>query len=151
MMGMVIGQGRIALVLAAMLMMLAFAGCCNIIPQPVPPVPGQNDTPTPNGTCSDAACFIAAANNCEDMNVTLRGSVATFAYTSSQSCVFTKTLVSVDANETQQMKDFLEGKSMTCIYERGKFNPGLVTSLVDGMEDCIGDLKDALGQLLIFT
>jgi hypothetical protein len=141
---MAMGQGRIA-VLAAMLMALAFAGCCNILPQPVPPVP------QPNVTCSDAACFIAAADNCEDMNVTLTGSVATFTYTSSQPCVFTKTLVSVDANETQQMKDFLEGKSMACIYGRGRFNPGLVTSLVDGMENCTGDLKDAMGQLLIFT
>jgi hypothetical protein len=140
MMGMTMGHGRIA-VLAAMLMMLAFAGCCNILPKP----------PQPNATCSDAACFIAAANNCEDMNVTLTGSVATFTYTSSQPCVFTKTLVSVDENETQQMKGFLNGKSMTCIYGRGKFNPGLVTSLVDGMENCTGDLKDALSELLVFT
>lgn len=142
------GQGRIALVLAATLMALALAGCCNIIPQPGPaPAP----VPQPNATCSDAACFIAAANNCEDMNVTLSGGVATFAYTSSQSCVFTKTLVSVDENETRQMKDFLNGKSMTCIYERGRFNPGLVSSLVDGMEYCNGDLKDALSELLVFT
>jgi hypothetical protein len=149
MMGMFMaGQGRI--VLAAMLMALALAGCCNILPQPTP----NNITPpgpSPNATCSDADCFIAAADGCQDMNVTLTGSVATFTYASSQSCVFTKTLVSVGGNETQQMKDFLEGKSMACIYERGKFNPGLVTSLVDGMEYCTGDLKDALGQLLVFT
>lgn len=138
------GQGRIALVLAGMLIMLALAGCSNIVPKPPQNV-------TPNATCSDAACFIAAANNCEDMNVTLTGDVATFTYTSSQPCVFTKTLVSVDTNETQQMKDFLNGKSMTCIYERGRFNPGLVSSLVDGMEYCNGDLKDALSELLVFT
>lgn len=143
-MGMVMGQGRIALMVAVILMALAFAGCCSIIPKPPENI-------TPNATCSDAACFITAANNCEDMNVTLTGNVATFTYTSSQPCVFTKTLVSVDANETQQMKDFLNGKNMTCTYERGKFNPGLVTSLVDGMENCTGDLKDALSQLLIFT
>ena len=141
------GKGRIALMLAAMLMALAFAGCCNLLPQP--PNPGKNVTP--NTPCSDATCFIAAANNCEDMNVTLIGNIATFAYTSSSSCVFTKTLVQVDANETQQMKDFLNGKSMICTYEKGKFNPGLVTSLVEGMENCTGDLKDAVSQLLIFT
>ncbi|MDD5340617.1 MAG: hypothetical protein PHV13_05230 [Candidatus ainarchaeum sp.] len=128
-------------VVACMLAALVLAGCCNIIPTP---------NPAP-AACSDAACFIAAANNCEDMNVTLSGNVATFAYTSSQNCVFTKTLVSVDSNETLEMKDFLTGKSMTCAYQKGSFNPGLVTSLVDGMENCTGGLKDALGELLVFT
>jgi hypothetical protein len=139
------GRGRIALMLATMLMALAFAGCCNILPQPPGPVP------QPNVSCSDATCFIAAANNCDDMNVTLTGKVATFAYTSSSSCVFTKTLLSVDQNETQKMKDFLVGKSMICTYGKGKFNPDLVTSLVDGMENCTGDLKDAISELLVFT
>jgi hypothetical protein len=130
-----------------MLLVLFFAGCCGILPNPFP----SPSNATANATCNDAACFIAAADNCSDMNITLNSSVATFAYTSSQSCVLTKTLVSVDSNETQQMKDFLEGKSMACVYQKGQFNAGLVNSLVDGMENCTGDLKDALGELLIFT
>ncbi len=142
------GSWRLAVLTAGMLAVLAVSGCCNIFPQPGPaPTP----VPQPNVTCSDAGCFIEAANDCEDMNLTLIGDVGTFAYSSSEYCVFTKTLVSLGANESQAMKGFLEGRNMTCTYERGEFNPAWVTSLIGGMEYCHGDLKDRLGELLIFT
>ena len=137
---MTVTAGRMALV--CVLAALALAGCCNLLPKPPAPTPGA---------CIDTACFLVAAVDCQDMNVTLKGSVATFAYSSSQSCVLTKTLVSVDTNDTQAMKDFLQGKSMACPYQKGRFDPGLVTSMVDGMENCTGDLKDALSEMLIFT
>ncbi|MBS3068469.1 hypothetical protein J4450_07210 [Candidatus Micrarchaeota archaeon] len=49
------------------------------------------------------------------------------------------------------MKTLLEGKSMTCKYENGKFDQRLVTSLIYGTEYCDGELKDALGQLIVFA
>ena len=85
------------------------------------------------------------------MNLTVTGEVGTFSYSSSQSCVFTKTLVSLNANESQEMKNLLSGKSMYCIYEKGKFDQRWVSSLIFGLENCQGDLKDRLGDLTLFS
>ena len=62
-----------------------------------------------------------------------------------------ETLVSANADETSDMKKLLEGKSMMCNYEKGKFDARLVTTLIYGMEYCEGDLKDILGQLIVFA
>jgi hypothetical protein len=130
------------------------AGCCGItIPIPNMSVNNtQNVTPPlTNATCSDKSCFIQAANNCENMNLTLTDNVGTFSYSSSKYCILTKTLVSLNANESQEMKNLLEGKNMTCMYEKGKFDQRWVTSLIYGIETCHGNLKDALGDLTLFS
>ena len=129
------------ILLAVLLLAVTFAGCTsdNV------PVASQN-TPTPAETG-----FIAAANACTDANITVTDDVGTMHYTSSPGCIFTKKLVSLNATETQEMKTLLEGKSLTCMYTKGNFDPRLVTSLVGGMENCTGDLKDDIGNLIIFT
>ncbi|MFZ0005089.1 MAG: hypothetical protein WCC86_09265 [Methanoregula sp.] len=127
--------------LAVLLLAATFAGCTSNNT----PVASQN-APTPA-----EAGFITAANACTDTNITVIDDVGTMRYASSPGCVFTKTLVSLNATETQEMKSLLEGKSMTCMYTKGNFDPQLVTSLVGGMENCTGDLKDDIGNLVIFT
>jgi len=142
---------RIAYLLTALTLFLFLAGCCGLIP----PNPTANNTtigPSTNVTCMNETCFfIAAANNCEDKNLTVTDDVGTFSYSSSKYCIFTKTLVSLNDNESQEMKNLLEGMNMTCIYERGKFDQRWVTSLIYGIENCQGDLKDRLGDLTLFT
>ena len=59
--------------------------------------------------------------------------------------------MSLNADESAEMKKALEGKSMMCVYEKGKFDTRLVTSLIFGMENCDGSLRDALGELIIFS
>lgn len=71
-------------------------------------------------------------------------------YSSSSACVFTKTYVSAKG-ETDEMRALLEGKSFSCKYEKGKFDQRLANSLVFGMENCEGELKDAIAKLLLFT
>lgn len=142
---------RIAYILTAGILLLA--GCCALLPpvQNVSTNSTQNLTiPSTNATCGNETCFIAAANNCENMNLTVTGEVGTFSYSSSKSCVFTKTLVSLNANESQEMRNLLQGKNMSCIYERGKFDQRWVTSLIYGIEYCQGELKDRLGDLTVF-
>jgi hypothetical protein len=132
-----------AAILTGMVLLAVFTGC-------------TSNSQAPSGTSQggpgqDQAAFIASANDCQDANLTVSEDVGTFRYTSSQGCIFTKTLVRLNASETQAMKTMLEGKSMTCSYTKGNFDPRLVTSLVGGMEYCTGDLKDATAQLIIFT
>jgi len=128
--------------LAAIILLVTCAGCIANSPAPAPPLAG---------TGQDTAAFIAAANDCRDMTLAATGGVGTFTYTSTSGCTFTKTLVRLNASETQGMKTMLEGKNMTCMYTKGNFDPRLVTSLVGGMEYCNGDLKDNLAKLIVFT
>ena len=150
----VIGR-RMAYLLTAGILFLFLAGCCGLIPptQNPPANNTQNLTTAPpiNTTCTDEACFIAAANNCENTNLTVTDNVGTFSYSSSEYCIFTKTLVSLNANESQEMKNLLEGKNMTCMYTKGNFDQRWVTSLIYGIENCSGGLKDDLGDLTLFT
>lgn len=145
---------RIVQLFTVGLIFVFLAGCCGIT-LPIPNILSnntQNSTaPAANSTCSDKTCFIAAANDCENASLTVTENVGTFTYSSSDSCIFTKTLVSLNANETQEMKKLLEGKNMTCLYDKGKFDQRWVNSLVYGIENCTGDLKNRLGDLTVFT
>lgn len=135
------------------LFILAFLyGCVSPPQQPVSQQQIPNTTSQNlSAPCDSKDCFIAAANDCQEMNITVTEDYGTVEYSSSSSCVFTKTLLSLDDNETQEMKGLLQGKSMTCAYEKGGFDSRLVTSLIYGMENCTGDLKDDLGKLIIFS
>jgi hypothetical protein len=115
--------------------------------------PQRNDTTS--GECKDKACLIAAANACQNITIELTESIGVIKYSvamaNSTHCNFTKTLVQLDQNETQEMKTLLEGKSLVCVYEKGKFDDQLVNYIVFGIERCEGDLKDILGQLVLFS
>jgi len=128
-----------AAVLAALLLAVLCAGCATTSQGPA--------TAADNNT----ATFISATNNCQPMNLTVTNGVGTFTYTSTSGCVLVKTLVRLNASESQDVKNMLEGKSMVCGYTKGKFDPRWVTSLVGGMEYCYGDLRDGLAQLIVFT
>ncbi|HUH78630.1 MAG TPA: hypothetical protein VLY83_01905 [Methanoregula sp.] len=139
------GEAKRAIVSAAALagiaLLLICAGCTSQNPAPAQPAP----------TTTDTATFIAAANDCRDMNMTITGAVGTFTYSSTSGCVFIKTLDRLNASETAGMKTMLEGKNMSCSYTKGNFDPRLVSSLVGGMEYCNGELKDKLAELIVFT
>jgi len=129
------------LILFAFLM----AGCCSMLPTP------QNPTAEHATACSDKACFIAAANDCNSTNITVKEDFGVMHYETSTDCAFTKTMVKLDDNESQEMKNLLEGKNMTCVYAKGSFDPRLVNSLIEGTENCTGELKVDLARLAVFT
>lgn len=120
--------------------LLFIVGC---VPQP--PAPYY----APNTACTTKECFISAANECNDLAMTLTEKAGVIQY-SSRDCTFTKTMISLDAKETQEMKNLLEGKSLTCKYGRGTFNKDWVNSLLLGTENCEGQLKDILVDLVAF-
>jgi len=139
------------MMLCGLILLVMFAGCASFPPQgqnnPVPAVPA----PSQNLSCLDKTCFINAANDCGSQELTMQEDIGTLRYSSSQNCLFTKTLVSLNSSESQGMKNMLEGKNMTCRYTKGKFDQRLVTTLTGGMEYCRGELKDNLGRLMIFA
>ncbi len=148
-------SGADLIIFVLVLLLFVFISGCASQPQPIPSPENksQNTIPSlrpPATTCNDKDCFISAADKCEDTNITTNEDIGVIEY-SSKDCVFTKTLVTLNENETQEMKKLLEGKSMKCVYEKGKFDSRLVTSLIYGTEYCLGDLKDNLGQLILFS
>jgi hypothetical protein len=142
---------HVAMMLAGIMLLVFFAGCSSSSPQAEKNPVHATPAPSQNIPCMDKACFIAAANDCGDLNVTIREDIGTFRYSSSSDCIFTKTLVSLNGTESREIRNLLEGKNMTCIYTKGKFDERLVTTLFGGIEYCRGELKNNLARLVIFS
>ena len=136
-----------AVLAAGLLLLVLIAGCVSPSQQP-PPTPPPT-TPAV-AACTTKERFISSANDCNDISLTLTEDAGVIKYSSSKDCVFSKTLVSFNADETQEMKSLLQGKSLTCRYEKGKFDPRWVTSLIYGTEYCEGELRDILIELIAF-
>jgi hypothetical protein len=123
--------------------LLLFGCCCASLPNFVP----TNSTqPT---ECGTKVCFIAAANDCNKTSLTFQEDFGAVNY-SSENCTFTKTIVHLNENESQDMKNILEGKSLTCKCERGQFDENWTSSLIIDIENCNGELRDNLASLSVF-
>ena len=140
------------LVLPVLLLVSVFlmAGC-SAPQQPSQNAALQNATGDHISVCSDKDCFIAAANDCNSTSITITESYGVMRYETTTDCAFTKTLVTLDDNEGQDMKSLLEGKNLTCVYQKGGFDPQLVNTLIEGTENCTGELKVDLARLIVFT
>ena len=101
--------------------------------------------------CTTKDCFISAANGCKSATLIANEDYGTISFASRSDCTLTETITKLDANETQQMKQLLEGKSMTCWHSAGSFDSDLVNTLIFGTENCTGELNDNLDLLIAFT
>ncbi|MFC1774809.1 hypothetical protein ACFLZN_00740 [Nanoarchaeota archaeon] len=103
--------------------------------------------------CKTKTCFISEANRCKSSELIIQENIGIVMYKSDESfsdyCSMTKTIVELD--DKQEMKDLLENKTMRCNYWKGKFDERLVNSLTLGIEECFGELKVTLGDLMIFV
>lgn len=100
--------------------------------------------------CSDKQCFVSAANACGKETIQINEDYGVVNYSTSN-CVLNKTIISLNQNESTDIKRLVEGKSMLCRYENGAFDQNWINSLVFGIEKCEGELRDVLGQLIVFT
>ncbi len=139
------------LTIVGLLFLLLITGCASppqqapLVSAPTPPV-----APPTAVACTTKECFISSANDCKDISLTLTEDAGVLKYSSSKDCLFTKTLVSLNVDETQEMKNLLEGKSLTCRYEKGKFDQRWASSLIFGTEYCEGELRNILVELIAF-
>ncbi len=107
--------------------------------------------------CTDVGCFIAKADQCKTVTYDETTELGKISYsvdggkTAGTYCVMTKEIVELRANEDAFLKTALEKKKMDCAYSPGKFNGQWMTSMIEGLEDCHGDLKEAVGQLLLLV
>lgn len=102
------------------------------------------------GICQDSDCFITAANACENSTFYSTEDIGLVMY-ETKDCFFVKTIVKTNDNELPEVTSLVEGKSLICKYNYGEFDNGWINSLSDGIESCQGDLKEALGSLIVFS
>lgn len=102
------------------------------------------------GICKTEECFIEAANSCENSTFYSTEDIGFIKYETS-GCFFMKTIVSTNKAELPEIKELIEGKSLICQYDFGLFNEDWMNSLSENIEYCQGDLKEAIGELVLFT
>lgn len=136
------------IIFGGLLSMLFIVGCSQS--PPADTSAPLTSAPPVVAECTTKECFISSANDCKDLTLTLTEAAGVFTY-SSKDCVFTKILTSLNADETHEMKALLQGKSLTCKYEKGKFDNRWANSLIFGTEYCEGELKDILSELILFV
>jgi hypothetical protein len=98
-------------------------------------------------TCNSDECFILKANSCSPVKIekTIAGSLYQL---SENKCITTKTLVQMNSTEPSGLKSLIEGKSLQCVYGPGNFDRNLLNSVSLGIENCSGELKDSLDEIL---
>jgi hypothetical protein len=104
--------------------------------------------------CGDMNCFIARANQCKPVmynEVNDLGTINYYARQHAGNCSLKKEIRELSENEDPFLKKALEGKEMECAYSAGDFNSQWTMSLIEGLEYCDGELKDAIGKLLLLV
>ena len=97
--------------------------------------------------CTTTECFTLKAENCEKAGLERVEDGSTFNY-KTNNCVLTKTAAKISDLETSQVKSLLEGKSLTCTYQKNNFNMNWLNTLTLSLDKCQGPLKDGLMNLL---
>jgi len=110
----------------------------------------------PTLLCSDLNCFVLNANSCKHVRYDDVSATGTIYYSAARdsatgNCTMTKRIDALSKDEDPAIVALLKGKSMECEYPMGKFNGQWTTSMMEGIEDCRGDLKDAVGVLLLLV
>lgn len=105
--------------------------------------------------CADLKCFMAKADQCAPATYEETTTIGTISYSisanSGDSCALTKQVAALNTNENGLIKKLLANKLMVCVYPKNQFNDQWMTSMIEGLDNCYGDLKDAVGRLLLLV
>ncbi|MFA6547500.1 MAG: hypothetical protein WCT11_00975 [Candidatus Magasanikbacteria bacterium] len=105
--------------------------------------------------CADLKCFITKADQCAPATYEEATTVGTMSYSigegTGNNCALTKQVVALNKNENDLIKKLLQDKQMNCNYLKNQFNGQWITSMIEGLDHCDGELKDAIGQLLLLV
>ncbi|MBT4541188.1 hypothetical protein HOC35_06780 [Candidatus Woesearchaeota archaeon] len=99
--------------------------------------------------CDNEQCFFEMANQCKSVTYKIDEAGTVYNFESSKDCVFTKTITKVSDTEPQDIIDLFEGKALTCEYTKESFETKWVTTLLGGLDECNGALKEAFYELTI--
>jgi len=94
--------------------------------------------------CTDLGCFLEQAANCEPAIYTTKIATATIELKIKPGCKLIKKILGLDSDEAAEIRAFFTGKEMTCSYDKGAFNPVLAKQISGPLDDCTGNLVDAI-------
>lgn len=100
--------------------------------------------------CDNQECFIGAANSCKETSLKQyeEGSIFTYEIRKTdEGCTLVKTATDISDNEPSETKELLEGKSMSCVFSEGGFNPNWLNYLTKDIDGCYGELRDGLESI----
>jgi len=95
----------------------------------------------------DKACFIEKADACESAEVRDIIADGTIVKYTTDNCVLTKEIEEFSDTEPEEVVSFFKGREMKCPYRENEFDPATIEGLSFGMENCEGNLKDAIIEL----
>jgi len=99
-------------------------------------------------TCATEDCFIRHANNCDA--ATYRNKIGeTIMSYQTNDCFLIKTVELMDPTEPPTIRNRFEGKSMTCSYNKGDFDPLYINTVSAHLNTCQGPLREE--TILIVT
>ncbi len=108
---------------------------------------GMNEN---SNQCMTKDCFVEAANNC-GKSVMVQDEQGLRIMYEVENCKFIKTVIEVPAEEPEELRRMVEGKSLECVFDEGLFNEAWVDTLSIGIEECEGDLKESLEEITIIV
>ncbi len=99
--------------------------------------------------CTTQECFIEMANNCQAASYQVDEQGTIYLHKTNANCIYEKKAIQTAANEPEEVRLLLEGKSFQCEYYRGAFNNLWLNTLTQGLQSCHGDLKEGVQELMI--
>jgi len=99
-------------------------------------------------TCATEACFIRHANNCDAATYRnkIEGTVMSYQ---TNDCFIIKTVEKMDPSEPPVIREQFEGKSMTCSYNKGDFDPLYVNTISAHLNTCEGELREEIIAVVV--
>ncbi|MBW3015069.1 hypothetical protein KY330_01480 [Candidatus Woesearchaeota archaeon] len=97
--------------------------------------------------CSSASCFIDAAQECKSVTFVQEEVGSEILYEIKDGCVLEKSILNFGPNEPVEVVQLFESRKMTCPYPEENFNPASINSLLEDIDACSGELKDAIFEL----
>lgn len=99
--------------------------------------------------CDSDECFIEYASDCKPTFYSKIDAGIVFEFESTKDCVMEKKLQGLPDSEPLIIRDLLLDKGMICTYSKEGFDERWTSTLLGGLENCNGELKDALYEIAI--
>jgi len=98
-------------------------------------------------TCATESCFIKHANNCDAATFRNRIDGTIMSY-QTNNCFIIKTVEELSPDEPPEIRKRFKGKSMTCSYNKGDFDPLYINTISAHLNTCQGELREEIIRLV---
>ncbi len=99
-------------------------------------------------TCITEECFVGKANKCE--SATYRNVIGgTTLHYETNDCYLIKTVMKMSKDEPEIMQNRFLGKSMTCSYNEGDFDPLYINTISAHLDTCEGELREEILKVIL--